>query len=79
MPPSELEAWANRLGFEELVNARGPTWRKIPQAERAHLTAATAIALLRAHPSAIKRPILEAGSTLLLGFDPEAFARAQRR
>ena len=74
VPPGKLKDWAGRAGWEKLANTRGPTWRKIPEAERANLTEARALALLATNTSAIKRPIVESGSKLLVGFDPEEFA-----
>jgi arsenate reductase len=74
VPPGKLKAWAQRAGWEKLANTRGPTWRKIPEAQRSDLTEAHALALLEKNTSAIKRPIVEAGSTLLVGFDPEEFS-----
>jgi Spx/MgsR family transcriptional regulator len=74
VPPGKLKEWAARAGWEKLANTRGPTWRKIPDAEKAGLTEARAVALLAKNPSAIKRPILEAGSTLLVGFDETQYA-----
>jgi arsenate reductase (glutaredoxin) len=73
VPPGKLKEWAKRAGWEKLANTRGPTWRKIPEADRANLTEARALALLQQNTSAIKRPIVEAGSTLLVGFDPDEF------
>lgn len=78
VPPGKLKAWAKEVGWEALANTRGPTWRKIPEAKRANLNEAKIFALLEANTSAIKRPIVEAGGKLLVGFDPEAFARALR-
>ena len=75
VPPGKLKEWAKRVGWEKLANTRGPTWRKIPDAEKAGLNEARALALLEKHSSAIKRPVLEAGSKLLVGFDPEEFTR----
>lgn len=72
-PPAKLKEWAKRAGWEKLVNMRGPTWRKIPEAQRSNLTEAKALALLEANTSAIKRPIVEAGETLLVGFDPDQY------
>jgi arsenate reductase len=79
VPPGKLKEWAGRAGWEKLANTRGPTWRKIPEAQRENLTEARALALLAQNTSAIKRPIVEAGSTLLIGFDPEQYAEALRR
>jgi arsenate reductase (glutaredoxin) len=75
VPPGKLKEWAKRVPWEKLANTRGPTWRKIPDAEKAGLTEARALALLERHSSAIKRPVLEAGSRLLVGFDPAQYEK----
>lgn len=74
-----LAAWANSIGWEKLANTRGPTWRKIPDADKAGLDERRALALLAAHPSAIRRPVVEAGKALLVGFDADEFASALKR
>ena len=73
VPPGKLKAWAAKVGAEKLANTRGPTWRKIPEADRSNLTEERTLALLEKHASAIRRPIVEAGSRLLVGFDPAEF------
>ena len=73
VPPGKLEDWSKRAGWEKLANTRGPTWRKIPESERADLDEAKVIKLLEQNTSAIKRPIVESGSKLLVGFDEKAF------
>ena len=75
VPPGKLQEWAAKAGWEKLVNSRGPTWRKIPDAEKAGLNQAKALALLEKNPSAIKRPIVEAGARLAVGFDTAEFAK----
>ena len=74
VPPGKLKAWAAKVGWEKLANTRGPTWRKIPEAKKIALNEARMIALLEENASAIRRPILEAGATLLVGFDREEYA-----
>ena len=69
VPPGKLKEWAGQAGWERLANRRGPTWRKIPDAKKAGLTEAKALALLEENASAIKRPIVEAGGKLLVGFE----------
>ena len=76
VPPGKLKAWAKQAGWETLANTRGPTWRKIPATQRVDLTKARMFTLLEANTSAIRRPIVEAGGKLLVGFDPAEFARA---
>ncbi len=75
VPPGKLREWAAKAGWEKLVNMRGPTWRKIPDAQKAGLDQAKALALLEKNPSAIRRPILEAGARLVVGFDPGEFEK----
>lgn len=75
VPPGKLEAWAARVGWEKLCNMRGPTWRRIPEKRRTGLDQAKALALLAENPSAIRRPVLELGNTLLVGFDREEYAK----
>jgi arsenate reductase len=70
---AKLQEWARRVGWEKLANTRGPTWRKIPDASKAGLNEARALALLEKNTSAIKRPIVESGGKLLVGFDPAQF------
>jgi Spx/MgsR family transcriptional regulator len=75
VPPGKLKAWAAKVGWEKLANTRGPTWRKIPDPQKVGLSEDRVVALLEQNPSAIKRPIVEAGSALLVGFEPEQFKR----
>ena len=74
VPPGKLQEWAKRVGWPKLANTRGPTWRNIPDAEKAGMNETRALALLVRHSSAIKRPVLEAGSKLLVGFEPTEYA-----
>ena len=68
-----LSAWAAAVGWEVLLNRAGTTFRKLPEAEREGLDEARAITLMLAHPSAIKRPVLTQGATILVGFDPARY------
>ncbi len=70
-----LAAWTGKVGWETLLNRAGTTFRKLPDAERMDLDEAKALALMQAQPSMIKRPVLVAGATLLVGFKPEAYAK----
>lgn len=71
-----LERWSDTLGWEPLLNRAGTTFRKLPDADKADLTRDRAIALMIAQPSMIKRPVLESGTTLLAGFNPDAYGAA---
>ncbi|MBS0471057.1 MAG: ArsC family reductase [Proteobacteria bacterium] len=72
----KLEAWAKKAGWEVLLNRAGTTFKKLPDAERQNVTEKKAIALMLAQPSMIKRPVVEKGATLLVGFKPENYEKA---
>ena len=69
----KLEDWAKKAGWETLLNKAGTTFRKLPDKDKEGLTEKKAIALMLAQPSMIKRPVLEAGGKLLVGFKPELY------
>lgn len=71
---SKLEAWLKAVGWEVLLNRAGTTFRKLPESARSGLTEAKATRLMLEQPSMIKRPVLERGKTLLVGFNPEKYA-----
>ncbi|TKT72989.1 ArsC family reductase [Afipia massiliensis] len=71
-----LARWSNVAGWEVLLNRAGTTFRKLPDADKANLTEKKAMALMLAQPSMIKRPVLEIGGKLLVGFKPESYAAA---
>jgi arsenate reductase len=73
--PERLAEWAAKVGWEKLLNRAGTTFRKLPEASRADLTEAKAIALMVAQPSMIKRPVLTRGDDILVGFRPEEWER----
>jgi Spx/MgsR family transcriptional regulator len=69
-----LEKWAGAVGWETLLNRAGTTFRKLPDAAKSGLTEAKALKLMLEQPSMIKRPVLERGRTLLVGFDEERYS-----
>lgn len=73
---AHLGDWIGRVGWEVLLNRAGTTFRKLPDADRADLDAEKAVALMLAQPSMIKRPVLDTGETLLVGFRPERYEAA---
>lgn len=69
-----LEKWCQQLGWETVLNRAGTTFKKLSDADKANLTEAKAIKLMLAQPSMIKRPVLEMGRQLLIGFKPDEYA-----
>lgn len=68
-----LKGWAGKVGWEKLLNRSGTTFRKLPDADKEGIDEAKAIALMVAQPSMIKRPVLEIGRELIVGFKPEDY------
>ena len=75
---SALQRWAREVGWETLLNRSGTTFRKLPKRDKQALTMEWAIDLMLAQPSMIKRPVLEAGRQLFVGFNPEAYGKVFR-
>lgn len=70
-----LAGWAKAVGWETLLNRAGTTFRKLDEADKEGLTEARAIALMLAQPSMIKRPVLDLGGRLLVGFKPDLYEK----
>jgi Spx/MgsR family transcriptional regulator len=70
-----LDGWARDIGWETLLNRAGTTFRKLPDKDKEALTEKKAVALMMAQPSMIKRPVLDIGGRLLVGFKPELYEK----
>jgi arsenate reductase len=75
---ARLERWCGQAGWETLLNRAGTTFRKLPDDAKTGITARKAVDLMLAQPSMIKRPVLENGARLLVGFKPEIYDNALR-
>jgi arsenate reductase len=63
-----LQSMAQQLGWEAMLNRRGTTWRKLPEAAKAQVDKQLALQLMQDNPAIIKRPILAHRNHLHLGF-----------
>lgn len=72
----KLAEWCAAAGWDKVLNRAGTTFRKLPDAEKADLDQAKAIAVMLANPSCIKRPVLEHPGGLLVGFKEADWAAA---
>jgi arsenate reductase len=73
---AHLDRWSKDIGWETLLNRAGTTFRKLPDKDKEGLTAAKAMKLMMEQPSMIKRPVLETGKALLVGFKPDDYKAA---
>ncbi len=70
-----IHRWAKHVGWEKLLNTRSQTWRKIAQANRESIDEGRALALMFEQPTLIKRPVLECGKEILVGFSEDDYAK----
>ncbi|MEQ8433551.1 MAG: ArsC/Spx/MgsR family protein [Oceanicaulis sp.] len=70
---AKLPAWLAAAGPDALINTRSTTWRGLPEAERA-MAQSDPQGLLKAHPALIKRPVIERGDTVSVGWTRDAQA-----
>lgn len=71
LDPDRLQGWIDAVGWERLLNKSGTTFRKLPDAEKSGLDAAKAKALMLDQPAMIRRPVVEAGGEIGVGFDAD--------
>jgi Spx/MgsR family transcriptional regulator len=71
----KLKAWSEEVGWETLLNRAGTTFRKLPDADKDGLNEKKALALMLEQPSMIKRPVLDLGGKLLVGFKPDIYSK----
>lgn len=77
-PPSrdDLSRWSRAAGWDRLLNRRGTTWRTLDLEQQARVQdEASAIAMMLERPTLIKRPVIETGDEILVGFDAGDYAR----
>ncbi|MFY0664162.1 MAG: arsenate reductase [Natronospirillum sp.] len=75
--PDTVQRWLEKVDHRVLINRRGTTWRKLSDADKAACDSGdpTAIAqVAAASTSVIKRPVVDTGQQLLVGFDAAQWA-----
>ena len=71
---AQVERWRHAIGWEPLVNRKGTTWRNLPDCRReAVIDAGAAQTLMLEFPSVVKRPVLEIGGAVVVGFDEKRY------
>lgn len=70
-----LDRWLQHVPWDALLNRRGTTWRALDEGLRNSVVDnATASELMMERPSLVKRPVVESGDHLVLGFHPDLYA-----
>lgn len=71
---AQLTVWLGQLGWENLINKRGTTWRKLADDIKQNMSDELALSLLQEQPALIKRPLLLYKETITLGFSNDSYA-----
>lgn len=69
--PQDLAQIEKTIGFETLLNTRSATWRGLSDAEKQNLDRPKALALMNAHPTLIKRPVIASGDKITVGWSKD--------
>lgn len=76
LDPKTVDGWFRRAGWETVFNRNSTTFKELPEAEKSGIDEKRARQMILAETNLIKRPVLDAGGALLVGFKADAWARA---
>lgn len=71
----QLQLWLQRVGSETLINNRSATWKQLNEHDQKLAMGEMASAVVLANPTLIKRPVLEFGDHILVGFDADEYEK----
>ena len=75
----QIGEWCDTTDWTTLLNRRSTSWRKIPADQQASIDQQSAIVLMAEMPTLIKRPVLDTGRELAVGFKPEQYSELLQR
>lgn len=76
LDPKKVVQWEKAVGWEKLLNRSSTTFKGLPDADKEGLDRQKAVALMQAHPTLIKRPVLDVDGSITVGFKPEIYEKA---
>jgi arsenate reductase (glutaredoxin) len=75
VPEAELTRWVAAKGWDIVLNRKGTTWRALDDSVKASVVDdASAIVVMLANASTIKRPVVTRVDVVIVGVDLEALA-----
>jgi len=74
MPADVLESLLADQGWETVLNRRSTTWRGLSDDDKNNVTNEKAAALMQAHPTLIKRPVIMSGAQTTIGWAKDSQA-----
>lgn len=70
-----IRMWLNQLDYDSLLNKKSTTWRQLPESQKTDLCEQTAIQLMVANPTVIKRPVLITDEMIHVGYTADDYCR----
>lgn len=68
-----LLRFISELGLDAVLNQRSTSWRNLDEEQKSDTSQQNALTLMLATPTLIKRPILDTGEKLIVGFSPDIY------
>lgn len=68
-----LNDWLTRIEYTALLNTRSRTWKELPAVQRENMQQEKALQLMQEYPTLIKRPVMDTGEKLLVGFSDDSY------
>ena len=65
----------SHFSYNDLINKRGTTWRKLPESIRSSMDEIVAIDLMKSQPAIIVRPIFQIDEKWIIGFSEAALLK----
>jgi len=73
---ARLRDWCAEHGWETILNRSGTTFKALDAGDKAHIDEDKAIFLMATNPSMIKRPLLDTGREVIVGFKATTYENA---
>ena len=70
---TKIRQWTKIVDWETLLNRRGTTWRNLSDTIKSNITMTNAQKLMAEQPTLIKRPVVENGKRVAVGFSQDSF------
>lgn len=70
-----LDSFEQVLGWEKLLNKQSTSWRKLTDEQKTSISKQTALQFMLETPTLIKRPVLDTGEKMLIGFKAENYQK----
>ncbi|NOR71952.1 MAG: ArsC family reductase [Methylomarinum sp.] len=70
-----LDSFEAALGWEKLLNKQSTSWRALSADQKSNVSKETALKYMLETPTLIKRPVLDTGEKMIIGFKAENYQK----